>query len=201
VRVAVFGAAGRTGRQVVDQALARGHQVTAFLRDRTKLEAERDRLRVVEGDARESDAVGRAIAGSDAMVSVLSLASPDREPEHSESTRVVIDAATRAGVRRIVVTANNDVLTERELTGEFAAMGREHRRNRDALLASGLDWTIGAAPWVTDDAPTGVYEAVLDARAPGKRLAAADFATFVLDALERDDWIGHVVGVSAPPSA
>jgi putative NADH-flavin reductase len=186
---------------VVEQALARGHEVSAFVRDRSKLEIERQGVRAVEGDAREPVAVEAAIAGSDAMVSVLSLASPDREPEHSEATRVVIEAAVRAGLRRIVVTANNDVLTDRELTGEFAAMGREHRRNRDALLASDLDWTIGAAPWVTDDPPTGTYEAVLDARAPGKRLAAVDFATFVLDALERDDWIGHVIGVSARPSA
>jgi hypothetical protein len=53
---------------------------------------------------------------------------------------------------------------------------------------------------VTDDRPTGVYEAVVDARAPGKRLAAADFATFTLDALEQDEWIGHIVGVSATPA-
>jgi putative NADH-flavin reductase len=200
VKVAVFGASGRTGRRVVEQALARGHEVTAFVRDRAKLEIERDGLRVVEGDAREPDAVEGAITGSDAIVSVLSLASPDREGEHSEATRVVIDAAVHADVRRIVVAANNDVLTDRELTGEFAAMGREHRRNRDALLASGLDWTMGAAPWVTDDPAAGTYETVLDAKAPGKRLAATDLATFTLDALERDEWIGHVVGVSAAPA-
>lgn len=95
------------------------------------------------------------------------------------------------------MTANNDVLSDREVTGDYAAHAREHRRNRATLEASGLAWTIGAAPWVTDDAPIGTYEAIVDAKAPGKRLGAADFATWALDALDHDDWIGHVVGVSA----
>jgi putative NADH-flavin reductase len=196
MRLTVFGAGGRTGRQVVEQALERGHEVVAFGRDRSRLSIEHERLRVVEGDARDPAAVDAAVGGSGAIVSVLALAAADREPEHSEATRVVLAAAGSAGVRRVVLTANNDVLTDRELTGEYAAFGREHRRNRAGAEASGLDWTIGAAPWVTDDPPGG-YVAIVDARAPGKRLSADDLATFTLDALERDEWIGHVVGVSA----
>jgi putative NADH-flavin reductase len=184
---------------VVAQAVARGRGVTAFVRDASDV-AWAEVVAVVEGDARDADAVRTALSGADAAISVLSLAAPDREPEHSEATRAVLDAAEREGVRRIVVTANNDVFTDDELTGEYAAMGREHRRNRDALRASRLDWTMGAGPWVTDDPPVGRYEVVLDGKAPGRRLPSADFATFALDALERDDWIGHVVGVSGVPT-
>jgi putative NADH-flavin reductase len=196
VRIAVFGATGRTGRSVVEQGLARDHELVALVRDPSKLPTGHERLRSVRGDAREPEAVDRALSGADAVISVLALMSPLSEPELSDATRAVIDAAGRAGLRRIVVTANNDVFSDREVTGEFAAHAREHRRNRAALQESGLDWTIGAAPWVTDDRSAGIYEAVVDARAPGKRLAAADFATFTLDALEQDEWIGHIVGVS-----
>jgi putative NADH-flavin reductase len=198
VRATIFGASGRTGRRAVEQALERRHEVTAFVRERAGLPIEDERLRIVEGDARDRDAVARALTGADAVISVLALMSPEREPEHSDATRTIVRAAEEAGVRRIVLTANNDVLTDRELTGEYAAMGREHRRNRATLEASGLDWTIGAAPWVTDDPPIGAYGTVVDGKGPGKRLGAADFATFTLDALGRDEWIGHVVGVSAP---
>jgi putative NADH-flavin reductase len=197
VRIAIFGAAGRTGRHALEQALERGHDVTAFVRTSSGMPVQQERIRIVEGDARDAAAVERALEGVEAVISVISLAAPEREPEHSEATGTIIDAAERVGTRRIVIAANNDVLTDRGLIGEYAAMGREHRRNRDALQASKLDWTIGAAPWVTDDSPTGTYEAVVDAKAPGKRLAAPDFATFTLDALERDELIGHVVGVSA----
>ena len=198
MRIVVFGAAGRTGREVVRQALARGHDVTAFVRRGG--DGPVDDVRVVEGDARDAGAVSGAVADADVVASVLALMSAGAEPEHSEATRTVVEAAERTGVRRIVVTANTDVLSDREPSGEFAAMGREHRRNRATLEASGLDWTIGAAPWVTDDPPTGSYEAVLDATAPGNRLGAADLATFVLDAIARDDWIGHILGVSVAPT-
>ena len=198
MRITVFGATGRTGSKVVEQALERGHEVVAFVRDASKLEP-REGLTIVEGDARDPSAVERAIAGSNAVVSVLSLARPEDEPEHSDATRTVVEAADRAGVRRLLVTASNDVLSDREPTGEFAGMGREHRRNAETLRGSSLDWTIGAAPWVVGDPGTGSYEAVVDAKAPGKKLPTSDFATFVLDALERDDWIGHIVGVSTAP--
>ncbi|MGZ8637560.1 MAG: NAD(P)-dependent oxidoreductase [Actinomycetota bacterium] len=195
MRIAVFGASGRTGRGVVLQALERGHDVKAFVRDGSDTEP-RAGVTVVVGDARDAVAVDQAVGDADAVISVLALMSADAEPEYSDATRSIGEAAARSGVGRIVVTANNDVLSDREVTGEFAAHAREHRRNRAVLERSGLAWTIGAAPWVTDDEPAGSYVAVVDAKAPGKRLSAADFATFTLDALERDEWIGHVVGVS-----
>ncbi len=196
MRVVVFGAGGRTGRRVVEQARERGYEVTAFVRDPASVSAPPG-VALVGGDARDPAAVAEAIVGADAVISVLALMSPDAEPEHSEATRAIVEGARRAGVRRIVVTANDDVLGDHEVTGEFAPHAREHRRNRDALRASGLDWTIGAAPWVTDQPAIGRYDAVPDGRGPGRRISPADFATFALDALERPDWIGHIVGVSA----
>lgn len=196
MRIAVFGASGRTGRKVIEQALGRGHEVTAFVRDASRFGASQDRLEVVEGDARDPAAVAGAVRGSDAAISVLALGKAEDEPEHSGATRTVVEALEREGVRRIVLTANNHVFGDDEVTGEFAAAAREHRRNRDLLRASGLDWTIGAAPDVVDE-PGSSYEAVVDGKGPGKKIATADFAAFTLDALERDEWIGQIVGVSS----
>ena len=196
MKLAVFGAAGRTGRQVVEQALGRGHEVTAFVRDADGFDPPAA-VRVVPGDARDPAAVEDALRGADAAISVVALMSPDAEPEYSDATRTIVQTAERVGVGRFVLTANNDVFGDAEVTGEFAAHAREHRRNRQTLGASHLDWTIGAAPWVTDDPPTGRYESVLDARGPGRRLSSGDLATFALDAIERDAWVGHIVGVSS----
>jgi uncharacterized protein YbjT (DUF2867 family) len=196
VNLTVFGAGGRTGRHVVAQAVGRGHHVTVLVRDPGTFDAPSG-VRVVQGDARDPAAVEGALLHAQAVVSVLALMSAEAEPEHSDATRTVVKTAERLGVPRVVVTANNDVLGDDEVTGEFAAHAREHRRNREMLRASRLDWTIGAAPWVTDDPATGRFEAVPDSRAPGRRLPTGDLATFTLDALERDAWIGHIVGVSS----
>lgn len=193
MRIAVFGASGRTGRTLVEQAVARGYEVTAFVRDASRFDA--SGVTVAKGDARDADAVGRAIAGNDAVISVLSLRSADAEPEHSEANRTIVDAAERRGVRRVVVTANNEVFGDDEVTGEFAAQAREHRRNRDRLRESDLDWTIGAAPFV-EDGPESGYVAVADARAHGRKITTTAFAAFALDALEREEWVGHIVGVA-----
>jgi len=196
MRVTVFGASGRTGRQVVEQGLERGHEITAFVRDASRFDASHDQLTVVEGDARDPDAAAAAVRGSDAIISLLTLKKPEDEPGYSEATRTIVEAAGREGVRRIVVTANNDVFGDDEVTGEFAAHAREHRRNRETVKASGLDWSIVAAGWVVDEPGTGSYQAVVDAKAAKRKIAPADFATAVLDALERGDWIGHIVGVT-----
>jgi putative NADH-flavin reductase len=196
VRVTVFGASGRTGRQVVEQGLHRGHEITAFARDASRFGTSHERLTIVEGDARDPEAVAAAVRASDAIISVLALMKAEDEPEYSEATRAIVKAAQHEGVRRIVVTANNDVFGDDEVTGEFVGHAREHRRNRETLKASGLDWTIVAAGWVVDEPGIGSYQPVVDAKAAKGKIAPADFASAVLDALERDGWIIHIVGVT-----
>ena len=197
MRIAVFGASGRTGRFVVEQGLERGHDMVAFVRDASRFAAEGKRLEVVVGDARDPGAVGTAVRGSDGAISMLALAKAEHEPEHSEATHAVVEAARAEGARRIVVIANNHVLHDDEVRPEFAAHAREHRRNRDLLRSSGLDWTILAAATLADEPGTGVYAASLDEKASGDRTAREDLSTAALDALGHDDWIGHIVGVSS----
>ena len=196
MRIAVFGASGKTGRLVIDQGLERGHELVAFARDASRFDRSHERLEVVGGDARDPDAVETALRGSDAAVSVLSLARPEDEPQHSETTRVIVEVAEAEGVRRIVVTANNHVFHNDEVPLELAAFAREHRRNRDLLRASGLDWTIVASPTLGDEEGTGSFTVSVDKKAAGKRTAREDLANATLDSLGHDDWIGHIVGVS-----
>jgi putative NADH-flavin reductase len=198
MRIAVFGASGKTGRFVVDQGLERGHELVAFVREASRFDASpNERLEVVEGDARDPEAVAEALRGSDAVVSVLALDRPDDEPGHSEATRTIVKTAKAEGVRRIAVTANNHVFHDDEVPSDLAAFAREHRRNRDLLRSSGLDQTIVASPTLSDEPGTGSFAVSLDQKASGQRTARADLATAALDALGRDDWIGHIVGVSS----
>jgi uncharacterized protein YbjT (DUF2867 family) len=154
------------------------------------------KVEVADGDARDAELVERAVAGRDGVISVLALPSGEREFELSLATSVIVGAAVRTGVRRLILTACEDVLRDEEVTGDRAPYAREDERNRDELRTSGLDWTIGAAPRVTGDSSVGSFQTVIDAKAPGDWLAAADLAMFTLDALEQDEWIGHIVGVS-----
>ncbi len=92
------------------------------------------------------------------------------------------------------------VFSEREVTGEYANVAAEHRRDMAILRGSALAWTVLAAPILNDDPGSGSYDAVIDGGGPGQAISRADYAAALLDALARDGWIGHAVGVANPPS-
>ncbi len=76
MKIALFGASGGTGRQLVEQALARGHLVTAFVRNPAKFRTTHENLRVVHGDILNEDAVAQAVSGQDAALSALGVRLP-----------------------------------------------------------------------------------------------------------------------------
>ena len=71
MRLLVFGATGGTDRECVDQALAEGHQVTAFVRQPAALAVQHPDLTIIQGDITDQDAVRRAIPGHDVVISAL----------------------------------------------------------------------------------------------------------------------------------
>jgi putative NADH-flavin reductase len=76
MKVVIFGATGGTGRELVAQALAQGHVVTAFARDPAKVRVKHENLRVVKGDMLDENAVAQAVAGQDAVLSALGVRLP-----------------------------------------------------------------------------------------------------------------------------
>ena len=71
MQIFLLGGTGRTGQQFIDLALASGHEVTAFVRSPWKVRRHEPGLRVVEGDPRDSPALGRALAGHEAVITAL----------------------------------------------------------------------------------------------------------------------------------
>ena len=198
MRIAVFGARGRTGRLLVEEALARGHELAALIRAPW---AERvDELRVVVGDARDPVVVAATLEGAHAVISVMAIAE-GTEPTTSlsDATRTIVDVMPSAEVPRIVVTANSSVFHDREVADPYAIVAAEHRRNLAMLRASGVGWTVLAPGLLTDDAPAGEVETAIDVQAQGRGVQRVVLAGLSLDALERDEWIGHVVGVGEAP--
>ena len=195
MRVVVLGTTGRTGSIVADLALDQGIDVVALVRHEPEppLDA---RVAVTVVDLRDQDAIAPELAGADAVVSAIGPVAGVTVTEVSESTQAVVDAMTRAGVRRMVAAANGKVFTDDEVTGEYANVAAEHRRDAAIVAASGLEWTIVAAPFLTDDPATGDVGTVVDGKGPGRSLTRADFAAVLLEALDRPEWVGHMVGVA-----
>jgi putative NADH-flavin reductase len=196
MRIAVFGGGGRTGRLVVDEALRRGHEVGAAVRNRSNANLPAT-VRIVDGDARDAAVVAATLEGVDAAISVLAI--PEGTPpvtDLSDAVRAIAQAMEAGGPRRLVVTANASVFHDKPVAPPFDVVAEEHRRNAALLRASSLDWTLLAPMYLTDDPGRGVYSPHVDEKGGGG-LPRRDLALVVLDALDRDEWIGHIVGLSA----
>lgn len=198
-RIVIFGASGRTGRSVVAQAVQRGDEVVAFVRDASK-QWFPDAVDVRQGHPSDPHDVEAALVGADAVVSALGPVAEVTTTEISDATRVIVDAMDRLGPRRLVIAANGKVLDDSDVTGAYANVAAEHRRDAAILRESRLDWTVVAAPMLTDDPATGDVAAVVDGKAPGRSITRGDFGGVLLDAIGTAEWIGHVVGVSNPPA-
>ncbi|MDY0814923.1 NAD(P)-dependent oxidoreductase [Kitasatospora purpeofusca] len=102
MNITVFGATGNVGSRVVAEAVARGHQVTAVLRDPQRPHPFPATVRIATGDARDPEDVRRLAAGQDLLITATRPA-PGREDELAVATKGLLSGLTGTGVRLLVV--------------------------------------------------------------------------------------------------
>src|SRR5437870_13753547 len=108
MRLFILGANGKTGTQLVDLALARNHQVTAFVRSPEKITRRHPNLQVLHGDPRNVHEMARVLPGHDAVLSALGVRPPQafRPPTLvREDAASAVVAMARAGVTRLVLVS------------------------------------------------------------------------------------------------
>ena len=215
MKILVIGASGKTGHEVVRQALAAGHEVTAFVRDPSRLELREPRLSVVKGDARSVDDLRRALAGQDAVISALggtakgAMARPlGGKPGGGvmeASTAALIEAAGEAGVRRVVMMSTFMLAPNfragilKPLALYYKGMNDDKRAGEEALKKSRLDWTIVYATRLTDGERTGRERLVpvTEIVTPRDNVSRSDAAAFLLAQLDDDAAIRKAIVCTA----
>lgn len=204
MRLAVFGATGHVGRQLVDQALAGGHQISALVRDPAALPA-REGLRVEPGSVQDAAAVARTIEGSDAVLSALGTRKPWGVTVCTDGMRAILPAMRDKGVRRLIAVGCYDTGEGRRKDLYFYAMSVAIRqimldKNRqDALIrAEGDQWTI-VCPAVLGGGPrTGRYRAGTDLRLGlTSKISYADVAHFMLEELGKGEYVRQAVAITS----
>src|SRR5919201_6812433 len=182
MKLTIFAATGGIGRQLLEQAVAAGHKVTAVVRNPDKLSVSGD-VRVVTADLADADpaVLEAAVDGADAVLSGLGPRSRSEAGIASHGTRAIVQAMQATGVRRIVVVSAAPVATvpspgrpkpprhdpgdgflmRHLLSPLVKAVFRETYADlalmEDVLRDSGLDWTVIRPPRLTDTPPTGRY--------------------------------------------
>ena len=158
MRIAVFGANGQTGRLLTQQVLDAGHDAVAVTRKPAGFPLSGERLRVAEADAHHPADVAAAVAGADAVISVLGVPMGLRRIDtYSVAAQNIVKAMADSGIRRLVAVSSTAVATYPGRTGAPLALkfvepvlktsiGRttyaDQRAMEAVVSASGLDWTV-----------------------------------------------------------
>ena len=206
MKLAIFGATGGTGSEVVKQALEAGHQVTAFVRDASRLPRKNEKLTILTGDVFDAESVSQAVQGQDVVVCTLGAGSDLKKTTiRTTGTKNIISGMESHGVQRlIVVTAmgTGESWDDLSLLNKFfyAALLKNSRTDHEAQEAavkqSGLDWTIIRPSGLNDKPRTGTYD--VGERIPAKtsQIARADVADLILKELEQNAWVQKAVTIT-----
>jgi putative NADH-flavin reductase len=203
MKIALFGATGTIGRRIAQEALARGHELTAIVRDPARLDVSHECLTAVKGDVLDAASVAAAVKGHDAVISAYG-------PGGSAPPRTLVDAAPslieglgRAAVRRLVVVGGAGSLEVApgvqlvDTPGFPAAWKPAALAHRDALAVyrtADLDWTyVSPAALIAPGERTGRFRIgtdrlVIDDKGES-RISAEDYAVALLDEVERPQFI------------
>lgn len=192
MKLAVFGATGRTGKLLVEQALQAGHEVVALIRTPSKLSIQHPKLTVVQGDAMNQAHVDQVVRGSDAVISVLGQSKESPRDMQTVAITHIIAAMNKYSVRRLVSLTGAGVddphdrpkfanhlikLALKMMSGHVLKDAENHA---EAIRKSDLDWVIVRGPMLNDGPHTGSYHVGWVGVNTGARISRADLADFIL---------------------
>ena len=220
MKLTIVAASGGIGRQLLEQAVAAGHTVTAVMRS-TKTLSEQVRIVRVDLAAPDQAALESAVKGADAVLSGLGARLSSDEGVASRGTRAIVQAMHATGVRRIVVVSAAPIGTVpspgrpnppkydpgdgffmRHLFGPLTkAALRRHYADlalmEDILRDSDVDWTVVRPPRLTDGPMTGTYRVAHGQNLRrGLFISRADVDQFMLRVINEPESIKQSIGIA-----
>jgi putative NADH-flavin reductase len=210
MRIAVVGANGRTGRIVVRDALARGHQVVAVARSDVVWEPGDDNLINARADVRDAHALEQALVGTDAVISAVGVGT-SRAPTvvYSTGVRNTLGAMESNGATKLAVIsavpaapwAEQPLLQRRialPLLQRFFGATYDDMRRMETILqeTTDVDWISLRPPRLVNKRSKGAYRIDTRPLAKARAITYGDLATALLDSLTRQDLYRHAAYVA-----
>ena len=205
MRVAVFGATGGTGKEIVVQALEMGYTVSALVRDPNRLPPEAKGIATVVGDVLDPCKVNQTLRGTDAVIVSLGNRSDSPENTVSSGTKHIIDAMGDHGVKRLVVITSLGVGDSKDqvpfafklvMKTVMRKIMADKELQEEYVQGSGLDWVILRPGELRDGPKTGDFTFGTSREITAKAISRADLASFALKQLVDDHFLRKAVAVT-----
>lgn len=197
MKVAIIGASGFIGSAILNEALSRGHDITAIVRNPEKVTVSNPRLNVNKGDVIKEEELVSLLKGNEAVISAYSA---NDSSTYVKAITAIINATKKAGITRLLAVSGAGSLEVKpgvQLldTPEFPAEWKDGATaTRDAFdvikQVTDLDWSVLSPAMVIEPGPrTGIFrlgkDQVLFNDKGESKISTADFAVALLDELER----------------
>jgi putative NADH-flavin reductase len=200
MKLFVIGATGRTGGEVVQQALAQAHMVTAFVRSPEGIHLKNERLKIVKGEVTDEEELFRAMQNHDAVDSLLGPRKVfKRGSILHDSALAITRAMHRAGIKRLVVlsaAAHFPGIPNRIASFIMRDHMRDSLAMEEIVQNKGLEWTIARPPRLTQENYLTYRSREGAAPRMGFSLARKAVAAFMLDAIEQKKHFQKIVGIA-----
>ena len=208
MKLAIFGATGRTGMPLVEQALEAGYEVVALIRTPEKLTMHHPHLMVIQGDALQRADVERTIKGVDTVISVLGPSKQSPKGLLTGAMRNIIAAMEKYGVKRLVVLTGAGVQAPQDkprlmnhviktlLKLMSGAVLKDSEEEIRLVRESQLDWVVVRGPMLNAGPRTGNYRVGWVGINTGARISRADVADFMLKQVTNSTYVRQMPMIS-----
>lgn len=205
----IIGATGGTGRALVEQALAQGHNVTAFVRNPSKITTKHERLSLAKGNVLDYESVARAVKGKDAVLSALGHKRWFIKTDIlSEGTKNIVTAMESHGVKRLVCETSLGIGDSRGKLGLYYTLFvipfityfyfKDKERQEQYIKESNTDWIIVRPGQLTNGRKRGAYRHGLNIGNILRTvsISRADTADFMLRQITENVYLKKTPGVA-----
>ena len=202
MKLIIFGSTGRTGRQLVAQALEQGYDVTAFARYPENFDLNHEHFKVIKGDVLDPASVEQALQGQDVVLCSLGMANiMDNSQLRAKGTKNIIRAMEKTGIRRFICQSGLGAGDSHGILPYhykyliaplfMRALYADHNLQENYIKASQLDWTIVRPGSLTDGERTGIYQhGYMPENKPASiKISRADTAHFMLRQLADKNYL------------
>lgn len=210
MKVLVVGAGGKTGKLVVERALAARHQVVAFLHKHEDDQAHDpgfpSQVEVVHGDVRNPSRLDTAMAGVTAVIDCVGGTRPFLKTDlEAGSAEAIVDGMFRNGAKRLLAISALGVGDSKDegtwfyehimLPTFLHGASRDKEQMEENIVRSGLEYIIVRPPVLSDHDATGTVK-VIEHGQTAHGLTRADLAQFLVDNLEPFTYVNQVITIA-----
>ena len=207
MKIAIIGASGQTGAELIKAALSNNHEIIGVARNPDNISSNDPRVTKRQGDAFDAQSIADGIEGADAVVTSIGKKNllDKRYTLNTDGHRNVVEAMRKHGITRMVPISSfgaaQGIVRKGIVRNVYLFLRRKYYGDMNQMeqyvISSGLEVTVVRAPMLHNNAALHSYAVTEDNQLPnGKSVSRADLVHFILQVLERNQYVNKVVALA-----